>query len=72
MVTLNFKIVWAFFVWTGALLTILQWSNEGLSPAHWTAWVVFGVFLAGFLVWTTLRVLIARKFARAAYSLRRK
>lgn len=58
---LDFKIVWSLFAWTGALLSVLQWSDAGVTSPHASAWLTFGVFFAGFSLWVTLRLLVARR-----------
>jgi len=60
---LDMKLIWSGFVWTGTGLSIMQWSARDISPAHYSAWLTLIVFFIGFIVWLTLRVLIARRLA---------
>ena len=58
---LELKLIWSGFVWTGTGISIMQWSLQGIAPAHFSAWLTLAIFFIGFLVWLTLRVLIARR-----------
>ncbi len=56
---LQFKIVWSTTVWIGILWSALERLNDGLDvPA--VAWITFGIFLTGSIIWNSLNYLVYR------------
>lgn len=68
---LNGKIIWSFFMVMSHVIYIVK-ENESNNTVGWPIWVVFAIFVAGFILWTTYRLTLAEDFMKAKKKARRR
>jgi len=56
--SLNAKVMWSGFVVAGNIIYFIR-LGETSSTVPWPLGVIFGIFIVGFIVWGTYRIIVA-------------